>query len=182
MSSTLRDIKSWHPELELVNWPVRDEWIATFVTALLGVVIVVLVRVFAGCSLYAALAAAAWLVCSWKMWIPIAFTLGPRGITSKSILGSNRLAWRDIDHYKTHRQGVMIYCTENDSPLANLRGIYIASSESVEELQQLIDYYQELRRTGTGSSIIRHEDTGSTQQPIKAEEDEQENESPSHSS
>ncbi|PHS15233.1 MAG: hypothetical protein COA78_05180 [Blastopirellula sp.] len=165
-----------------MNWPVRDEWIATLVSAIFFALIVVLVRVTADSTLSAFLAFVALLVCSWKMWIPISFTLGPRGISSKSILGNNRLAWREIDHYKTHRRGVMLYCTENNSPLANLRSIYIATSEPVEELQQLIDYYQELRRTGTGSSILRHADTGSTQQQSKPKDNEPENESPSHSS
>lgn len=128
-------------DVELVNWPLRDGgprvWLA-------------LVTVVA-----APLAAAAWadnlavgLICVaalavslWRVWIPVRFQFGPKGIVQEVFGRRRRIAWSAIRRCEVRRQGVLLLPTYDRRPLAVVAGLYVRWGAKRDELLTIVNYY-----------------------------------------
>jgi len=141
-----------------VRLPIRDDHIAQGMTALLLVVLAFLT--YSGTvSVWISLAVVfACLAATWKMFVPVRIDLGPRGVIQNSFLGSRKTPWREIARFEPHEQGVVLYLTQDDSPLAGFASIDLACRSVKPEVEAIVRYYMESRRMRTGSSIVRMAD------------------------
>lgn len=161
MAPSSREFETHSPELSLVRLPIRDDHIAQATTALLLIVLAFLTysnysgTVHVWVSLVVALAC---LAATWKMFVPVRIDLGPRGIIQNSFLGSRKTPWREIARFETHPQGVILYLTQDDSPLAGFASIDLACRNVKPEVEAIVRFYMESRRMRTGSSIVKMAD------------------------
>ncbi|PQO47000.1 hypothetical protein [Blastopirellula marina] len=172
MSPSSREYEHQSPELTLVRLPIRDDHIAQAAVAVLLIVLGVLTyseTVGLWISLAVVLMS---LAASWKLFIPVRFELGPRGIIQTSFLGTRKTPWREIARYEVHPQGVILYQTHDHSPLAGFTSIDLACRGMKGELESVVHFYMEARRMRTGSSIVRMaEDSSPSQQTSEAKSD-----------
>lgn len=163
MAPSSREIETHSPELSLVRLPIRDDPIAQAVIGLLLVVVGALAW-SGSISLWIGMVAVALgLIATWKLFIPVKIDLGPRGIVQSSILGTHKTAWREIVRWQTHSQGVVLYLTPDNSPLAGFASIDLSQRGQADELESVVRYYMESRRLRTGSSIVRLSDSSPPQ-------------------
>lgn len=158
MPPSSREFETHSPELSLVRLPIRDDHIAQGTTALLLIVLAFLTysgTVSVWVSLGVVLAC---LAATWKMFVPVRIDLGPRGIIQNSFLGSRKTPWREIARFEPHEQGVILYLTQDDSPLAGFASIDLACRSMKPEVEAIVRYYMESRRMRTGSSIVKMAD------------------------
>ncbi|GAA4440453.1 MULTISPECIES: hypothetical protein [Bremerella] len=158
MAPSSREFETQSPELSLVRLPIRDDHFAQAAMAVMLVVLASLTysgTVSVWISLVVVLAC---LVASWKMFVPVKIDLGPRGIIQTSFLGSRKTPWREIARYELHEQGVVLYLTQDESPLAGFTSIDLACRKMRPELESIVRFYMESRRLRTGSSIVRMAD------------------------
>jgi len=156
MSPSSREFETHSPELSLVRLPIRDDHIAQAATALMLIVLAFLTysgTVSVWVSLVVVVAS---LVATWKMFVPVRIDLGPRGVIQNSFLGSRKTPWREIARFEPHKQGVILYLTQDDSPLAGFASIDLACRRHLKpEVEAIVRFYMESRRLRTGSSIVR---------------------------
>lgn len=135
--------------------PIRDDHIAQAATLVLILVLAFLTYSGTVSIWIAMLVVLACLAASWKMFVPIRIDLGPRGIIQNSFLGSRKTPWREITRYEVHDQGVILYLTQDDSPLAGFASIDLACRQMKPEVEAIVRFYMESRRLRTGSSIVQ---------------------------
>lgn len=155
MAPSSREFETQSPELSLVRLPIRDDHIAQAATLLLILVLAFLTYSGTVSIWIAMLVVLACLAASWKMFVPIHIDLGPRGIIQNSFLGSRKTPWREITRYEVHDQGVILYLTQDDSPLAGFASIDLACRQMKPEVEAIVRFYMESRRLRTGSSIVQ---------------------------
>jgi hypothetical protein len=87
----------------------------------------------------------------WRIWIPVCFELGPRGI-GQTMLGRRlRIPWRAVARYEITRRGVVFLPENNRIPL---RSLYVRWRDRREPLLELIRYYF-VPRSNAGNSGFR---------------------------
>lgn len=161
MTSSTRGFETHSPEFSFVRLPLRDDRIAQLVGGVLLLVLIFLI--YSGAvSLWMSLAIALLcLVATWKLFVPVKIDLGPRGIIQSSALGTRKTPWREISRYTVHQSGIVLYLTDDDSPLAGFASIDLAARGMSDNLEPVVRYYMESRRLRTGSSIVQMVDPAS---------------------
>ena len=108
-----------------MNWPLRDDW-AFAGSSLLGTVLLGWLVARATES------ASAGFVCGlamqltlWRLWLPVTFEFGPRGIV-QSVLGRARLVtWNRISAVRLRPAGILITFDQRELPLAVFSSLYV---------------------------------------------------------
>jgi len=128
-------------EVHLTNWPLLDDafraWPVAAGVVLAGVAAGLLSQsVVMGLASFAALTGA-----FWRMWIPVTFELGHKGIL-QSVLGrQRRIPWKTIARYEIHRRGVALLPADDATVLSPLRSLYLSWGSHREELLAVVQYY-----------------------------------------
>lgn len=127
--------------LQFTNWAIRDNGIVTWIF-----VVVLFVGVFAAAfvtqsHLVALVGSAALFVTTWRLWIPVEFEFGPRGIVETVMGKRRRIPWAAIGSCKIRRDGVFFSPTIELVPMSALRGIYVGWGNDKEELIAIVKYY-----------------------------------------
>lgn len=142
-STTQRELLTTPPpaNLQLVNWPLRDDGVAGwgFVVFVMGVAVVVgLLAQNAGLTL---LSFAAMSLTMWRMWIPVTFELGPKGILQTVWRRKRRIVWSAVRRCRVQRRGVLLLFHDDPSRLSNVLGLYVRWGERRDELLAILRYY-----------------------------------------
>lgn len=143
------------PNLRLSCWTARDKPLLALLTVLgfagLGV---------GGAWLSASptlgmLSFAALALSAWRLWIPVAYEIGSRGITQE-LFGRQRLIpWRDIGRCELRPDGVLLLPDPEATTSSVLRGLYIQCRANRHQLLDAIEYYVTSRATRhSGSSVV----------------------------
>ncbi len=125
----------------MTNWPLVDDAPRAWPT----IVAAFAVAVFAG---YGSQSIAMGLLCFaalnaaiWRLWVPVAFELGPKGIW-QTVLGRRKcFPWQAIARYEVTGRGVLLLPVDDRTPLAPLRAVYIRWRDHREQLLALVQYY-----------------------------------------
>lgn len=128
-------------DLRLTNWPLVDDVLRAWAT-ILGVFAI---SIFAGWWSDSILMG---LVCFvvlqipiWRLWIPVRFEFGSKGI-GQTVLGrSSRVPWRMIARYEIMKYGVLLLPEDAAPPFSRLRGVYVRWRDHREQLTELVGYY-----------------------------------------
>jgi len=129
------------PTVALRNWPIVDEPLSAWLMVLAfgGV------AAFAG---YASQSLAMGVLCFaalnlavWRLWLPVGFVLGPKGVEHR-LLGRGRIIpWRWIRRAEFGRRGVLLLPEDETAPAAAIRGLYVRWGRLAEHVQAAILYY-----------------------------------------
>jgi hypothetical protein len=138
--------------LELTNWPLRDEapraWLTLVVFAALGLGAGIGANSTAmGLLAFCALAAA-----SWRLWIPVHFEFGSKGIEQRVLWRRRRIPWGEFARSEVRRDGVLLLTDRQASPLAALRGLFIRWNHKRQPLLEIIEFFLDSRVKSAAST------------------------------
>lgn len=127
--------------LRLVNWPLRDDGVYAWTFVLFVVGLAVAAGVIARSSATVLLSLAIMSIAMWRMWVPVIFEFGPRGVHQTVFRSKRRIAWSAVRRCTIRKRGVLLLFSDDPSPLANALGLYIRWGEHKEQLLTIIRYY-----------------------------------------
>ncbi len=112
-----------------------------------GLVLLFLSGVAAGVALWAKLglavallgAALVWIAL-WQLWVPIDWSVGPRGITQRIGSMARRVAWHEITGVEHLSDGLVIHLSGAGGKASALRSFFIpCKPDKAQELAEAID-------------------------------------------
>jgi hypothetical protein len=92
------------------------------------------------------------MAASWRLWIPVRFEFGSKGILQTALGRPRRIAWGEFARYEVRRQGVLLLADPQTSPLAALRGLFIRFNQQREPLLETIEFFLNSRSSNTPST------------------------------
>ena len=128
-------------ELTIFSWPLRQEpgrsaWLLTFIL---------------GVTAYATFFTASWLVgipvllallgSVWRLWLPVHFELGPRGVTQRIGSHRRRVPWGDITGYQLRRRGILLLADRRQGLFAPVQAIFVRYPAQPERLRELLELH-----------------------------------------
>lgn len=139
--------------VSLRNWPLRDDVPTSWLLLVAIGAVAVGVGMLSASPLAGAAAWFAMIVSLWRLWLPVRFEIGPRGL-AQQVLGWRRLiVWRNIPRVEVRPQGIVFHASSNPSRFALLRSIYVRDGRHREQILRIVQTYAAngIRR---GSSMI----------------------------
>ncbi|MEX1223793.1 MAG: hypothetical protein WEA31_04515 [Pirellulales bacterium] len=134
------------------SWPLRDEPAAAWLTAAVMVVLAVGVIVATGSGWLGLFAVLAIGLAMWRLFVPIEYHLGARGLR-QTLFGRSRLiAWSQIRVVEVRRCGILVYPDAYFGPLRAMRGVYIPWGGNREEVLRVVEFY-------ASTILVDHEPT-----------------------
>ena len=128
-------------ELLLANWPLRDDGPLAWFVAIGAVAASVAAGIVAHSPVMGVVGFAALSIALWRLWVPVTFELGPRGVVQILFGRRRRIAWSSVARYEVRRRGVLLLSEETQGPAAVLRGLYVRWGRHREELLAVIAHY-----------------------------------------
>ena len=140
------------PEFQVVCWPLKSHWKKTWAILVSYFVGACAVHLLTTNSLVASFVLLALLSVSWRLWIPIQYSIGPIGIT-RTVLGRQRqLNWTMIRRISQDSRGVQVFFDRAASIQSILQSFYItAAAADLESLITAFHYYLSGRPKGPTS-------------------------------
>ncbi|MDP6555682.1 MAG: hypothetical protein QGF59_01645 [Pirellulaceae bacterium] len=132
--------------VRIVQWPLRDEgpqvWLAGLGIAGVGVA----AGVVSGNSIMGAVCFTTLMSSCWRLWFPVTFELGTKGIIQSALVFRWRTPWQCFPRYETRHRGVWLLSDTEPSPLSTLRGIYVPWSDQQDQVLAVLDFFLAARR------------------------------------
>lgn len=130
------------PELlRLTNWPLRNGGLSAWGTLLVVVTVGFSVAWAANSNAAGVLSFFVLCLTMWRLWIPVTFEVGPRGIIEIVFRRRRMISWRLIARYEIRRHGVLLFAEASPSGLAVLRSTYIRWDKQRDKLLETLQYY-----------------------------------------
>ena len=128
------------------SWPIRDDW-PTGVIAIAVLASCVLVLAWLGGDwLAGAIGLVAIALALWRMWVPVIYEIGPKGIIVTVLRWKRRTPWSSVRRCKVQEQGMLFLPSADESLLAQLQGLYVPSGDHHTELVGMVNQYLGSRR------------------------------------
>ncbi|MCO6455144.1 MAG: hypothetical protein J5I93_07580 [Pirellulaceae bacterium] len=128
-------------EARLRNWPLRQDGIGPWLLLAASVGVALVVGLVSNSSLAGGGTMLALLLSIWRVWLPVQFELGPRGILQTVGRRTYRISWREFRRYRPFRRGVLLLVDPEPSPLDAFRGLFIRYDGQKDHVLSVVDYY-----------------------------------------
>ncbi len=141
------------PPIQLVRWPLRDDGTPPWLV-LLGVLALAY-----GAGHYAQstgmgiVALLALLFVFWKLWVPVHYEVGSRGITQKFAIWRRHVPWSSVTRFEVRYRGVVFFIDAEPHPLAAFRGLYVPCAREAADVVKLAEFFIRLRDSAAGSTV-----------------------------
>lgn len=139
-NTVIRSRQSPDP-LRVVNWPLRDDGVWSWLLVTLCAAIAVLCGRVSGNLGLGLLSFVALALSVWRLWVPVTFALSSRGIVQIVFGRQRRISWPQIARYEIHAHGILLLADAQNTPLAPLRGLYIRWNGRRAELLELVSFF-----------------------------------------
>jgi len=90
--------------------------------------------------------AGALLLSSWRLWLPVTFELGTKGVCQSTWFYKWRIPWRCFARFETRPRGVWLLCDTSPSPFSTARGIFIGWSNQETQILAVLEFFLAARR------------------------------------
>jgi hypothetical protein len=139
--------------IQIRSWPLRDEGVGPwlFVAVIVGLAVAaafVARNAGMGAILFAAMAVAAW-----RLWMPVRFELGSRGIVQTVAGRQQRIPWSSVARFEVRPHGVLFLTDADPRLLALLRGLYVPCRRERKDVVELVEFFLKARISGGNSSV-----------------------------
>jgi hypothetical protein len=136
--------------LRLTNWPLVDDGPRAWPLIVTGFGLSVFAGYWSQSIAMGALCLAVINLAIWRIWIPVYFELGPKGIGQTTLGRPSKTPWKAIARYEITRRGVVLLPENNR---ISFRSIYIRWRERREQLLELVRYYVLARSADENSGV-----------------------------
>lgn len=141
-------------QLQFSHWPLRDDGLLGWLYAAVCLVAPVLVWSLTRSPWVAAVVFAVLNLSAWRLWLPVHYDLGPKGIQQTVLGRTRRLHWNQIGRYDARQRGVVLYARNDTGPLSPLSAVYLRWGGRREALLALLEFYL-TPRSPRGSSVVQ---------------------------
>lgn len=128
-------------EAKRIVWPLRREPFVAAGWAIVVVAAAILGTWLSGDVLTSAFVSLLLLIALWRVWAPVTLHFGPRGVIEETLGSSWRINWRDIARYEFRNEGLWLYSSPEESPLAPMKSLYAPWGGQREQLESVVEYY-----------------------------------------
>jgi hypothetical protein len=140
-SISRREGKHSPPALAWRVWPLRDEGRRAWLLAALAPLAAIITAATTLRWYLALSAAAVTAIALWRLWVPVAYEVQPKGL-SQTILGRTRfIAWRNVRRCEVRSEGVFLLFAAQAVPWDLLRGLYVPCGPRRDEILVVLAYY-----------------------------------------
>ena len=128
-------------DLQLVSWPPRDDGVAGWIFLSLALLLPIVIGFATGNVLFLLVGLLLVTLAMWRMWIPITYQLGPRGVVETVLGRSRRIPWTAVKQWEVRRNGLLLLLSDDPAPLVRLWGVLIRFGGASDKLIRLVTYY-----------------------------------------
>lgn len=130
--------------IRVVNWPLRDGGLQAWLMLLGLGGAAAAAGWLAGSGMMGGLCFVAMLLAAWRLWIPVTYELGAKGIIQEVLGRARQIPWAQLVNYEEHPLGISLLL--DDTPaLAPMHSLFIYWSGQREELLKVIEFYTQVR-------------------------------------
>ena len=129
------------PPVQLVNWPLRDGGLRVRICMAL---VVGAAAVSGGLCRSTSMGAAIFgllVACSWRLWFPVQFEIGSKGITQTVLGRRSRIPWSTIARYDLLQSGILFLADTAPSAFGTFRGTYVAWNGQRKALLNVVEFF-----------------------------------------
>jgi hypothetical protein len=141
--------------VKLRSWPLRDggrkEWL--FVAVL--VILVLAISAGSQHGYLALLGLISLAIALWRMWLPVRYEFGPKGIIQEIFVRRRRIPWSAIRQAQVRSGGILLLSDPDGSLLSRLRGVYIPWGEQQAAVLAATKYYLGPRMSDADEKKLR---------------------------
>lgn len=83
---------------------------------------------------------------TWRVWLPVTFVMGTKGISQSTLVFRWRIPWRCFARYETRPRGVWLLSDADPSALSTLRGVFVPWSDQETQVVAVLDFFLAPRR------------------------------------
>jgi hypothetical protein len=132
--------------VRIVHWPLRDggPWVWLVGLGIAGVGVVA--GVVSGYSMMGGVCFATLMLSCWRLWLPVTFELGTKGISQSTLVFRWRIPWRCFARYETRNRGVWLLSDAEPAPFSTLRGVFVPWSDQAVQVRAVLDFFLAARR------------------------------------
>jgi hypothetical protein len=140
-ASSRESLSSTNPELVVHSWPIRQEpGRATLMLVVIATIASYTWHATAS-GLVGGLVLLALLGSVWRLWTPVHFELGPRGVTQRIGPRRRRIPWREIAGYQLRDRGVLLFADSRPGTFAYFRSLFIRYPSEPDRLRHCMENY-----------------------------------------
>lgn len=127
--------------LRIVNWPLKDErWSSGCMLAAMAAAGFTVMSI-TGSVILGLFTFAAFGVSVWRLWLPVTFDFGQRGIVQTCWKRQRRIPWPQVARYEVLAHGVLLSADADRTVLSPLRSIYVRWNKQKDELLEQLDFF-----------------------------------------
>lgn len=127
----------------VTNWPLRDEGLRAWL--MLGLLAALAAAAGGAARSWpmAVFVLASLAVAAWRLWVPVTFEVGPKGLVQTALGRRRRIGWGELARCEPRRHGVLLLWEAEPGPLTPLRGLYIRWRDQSQRdaLIETLDFY-----------------------------------------
>ena len=139
MSSSTESVN--RSEIFITNWPLRDEGPAAWAFGLTCIVVPVGLGYLLDALTLGCLGSVALLLTFWRLFVPVSYFVGAKGITETCWGRSRLIYWRDLATYLRRRDGITLVLLTRDRLKPSHRRLYIHAGTRLEELSAVMSQH-----------------------------------------
>jgi hypothetical protein len=128
-------------ELTITSWPLRQEpgRSAAILAGMLAMSAYALWSTNSG--VVGSLVLLALLASAWRLWVPVDFELGPRGVVQRAWGRRRRIPWRRFAGFELRPRGAFLFADDRPGSLAFLNSLFIRYPAQPERLAEVLQLY-----------------------------------------
>ena len=127
--------------LRITNWPLRDERLPAWLTVL-GVLLAAAWVASLTASWPRGMAALLALTLSlWRLWCPVTFEFGQRGIVQICCWHQRRIPWSRIVRFEVRSRGVVLSPDPEPTTFSSLRSLHVQWNGQRDALLRVLEKY-----------------------------------------
>lgn len=128
-------------EIHLISWPLRDEGAGPWVLLLGAATLAGTTGYFAQSLPIGLLFLAALWLSLWRLWLPVRYDLGQRGVVETVLGRQSRIGWSHVAGYEVRRNGVLLLATHEPTLLRTLQARYVPWGGRRSQVLEMVRYY-----------------------------------------
>lgn len=141
------------PPIQLACWPLREGGLLPWLVLLGVAALAYEAGHYARSAGMGVLALLAMLLVFWKLWVPVQYEVGSRGVTQTFAIWRRHVPWSSVTRFEVRYVGVVFYIDAEPHPLAAFRGLYVPCSREVADVLKLAEFFVRLRDSAGGSTV-----------------------------
>ena len=125
----------------MVAWPLHDAPLRTLAVGGITAIVSWAAGWWAQSWAMGGLAQAAFLLALWRLWLPVTYQLGSKGVVERVWGHSRHIDWLRITRAELQPRGVLLLADRSQTPLALIHGVFVPWRNKREQVTALVEHF-----------------------------------------